>query len=143
MMYRIYLRLFPIALSLVAGSTTLVSAQQPAENGEPIMAVNDWTAGHCAGSTQLSGLDGRADTELDRMFGAPSRKETFRLGDRQGEFHVSLQNHYPLTVTNNAEVLLQEWTWERGKCRLTIWLHKPGPAWITLENLRYPVGAEF
>ena len=107
------------------------------------MAAKDWAAGDCTDVTRLSGLDGQSDTELDRMFGAPARKETFRLGEKPDEFHVSLQNHYPLSVAGNAKVQVQEWTWENGKCRLTVWLHKPAANWVVLENLRYPSDAEF
>jgi hypothetical protein len=107
------------------------------------MAARDWAAGDCTDVTRLSGLDGQSDTELDRMFGAPARKVTFRLGEKPDEFHVSLQNHYPLSVAGNAKVQVQEWTWENGKCRLTVWLHKPAANWVVLENLRYPSDAEF
>jgi hypothetical protein len=100
-------------------------------------------AGDCVGVTRLSGLDGQSDAALAERFGAPWRKETFRLGDRQDEFHVAIENHYPMRVAGNADVLLQEWTWEHGKCRLVVWLHRPDAAWVAFDNLRYPVGTEF
>lgn len=106
------------------------------------MATKDWAAGDCADVTRLSGLQG-SDSELARTLGEPTRKQTFRLGDKQDEFHITLQNHYPLSVPANASVEIQEWTWERANCRLTVWLHKPAAEWVALENIRYPAGAEF
>jgi hypothetical protein len=137
-------------VAFAAGSVAPASAQQgpggatkPKYSGRQVMAARDWAAGDCTDVTRLSGLDGQSDTELDRMFGAPARKEAFRLGEKPDEFHVSLQNHYPLSVAANAKVQVQEWTWENGKCRLTVWLHKPAATWVVLENLRYPSDAEF
>jgi hypothetical protein len=112
------------------------------DNKEQVVPAEDW-ASHCTSLTQLPGLNGQPDIRLSQTLGTPNRKETFLLGERQGEFHVTLQNHYPLTVAANAKVELQEWTWESGTCRLTVWLHKPDTTWIAFENMKYPATAEF
>jgi hypothetical protein len=93
--------------------------------------------------SRVAGLDGRTGAQVAEMLGAPERKETFRLGDRPDEFHITLQNHYPLTNAANRGVEIQEWTWTEGKCRLTLWLHRKGGDWVALENIRYATDAEF
>lgn len=137
-------------IALPAGSVAPAFAQQRSESpSKPkfserqIMATKDWAAGDCADVTRLTGLEGKSDAELGQMLGAPARKDTFRLGEKQDEFHITLQNHYPLSVAANAAIQVQEWTWEAGTCRLTVWLHKPAASWVALENIRYPAGAEF
>lgn len=105
--------------------------------------AKDWASGKCDSTSRMAGLDGLSQAQLAALLGEPKRKETFRLGDRKGEFGITLQNHYPLSKAANAKVQLQEWTWETGKCKLTVWLHKPAADWASLENLRYPADAEF
>jgi hypothetical protein len=105
--------------------------------------AKDWASEGCEGVTKVSGLDGQSAERIAKLLGEPERKETFRLGERPDEFHVMLQNHYPLTKTANAMVEIQEWTWSKGDCRLTLWLHKKGTDWVGLENVRYPADAEF
>jgi hypothetical protein len=138
------------AIVVAIGSIAPAPAQQrPGSPSKPkfserqIMATKDWANGDCTDVTRLTGIEGRSDAELSETFGAPARKETFRLGERQDEFHITLQNHYPLSVAANAKIELQEWTWEKGKCRLTVWLHKPAATWVAVENIRYPADAEF
>lgn len=140
-----------VVIGLAAESVGPAAAKEPPDvrattkssNRASIMATKDWADGECTGVTRLSGLEGQPEIKLSEMFGAPARKETFLLRERQDEFHVTLQNHYPLSVAANAAVQLQEWTWEKNGCRLTIWLHKPAGSWVTLENIRYPGDAEF
>ena len=50
---------------------------------------------------------------------------------------MGLQNAYPLTDSANASVEIQEWTWERDPCRLTVWFHQVDGAWEVLENVRW------
>jgi hypothetical protein len=148
---RLFTGAVPVLLAALATGTTAPAAAQQRQGGpskpkfseRQIMATKDWAASDCTDVTKLTGLDGQTDAALGEMLGAPSRKDTFLLGERQDEFHVALQNHYPLTVAANAAVQLQEWTWEKGACRLTVWLHKPAASWVALENLRYPADAEF
>lgn len=103
----------------------------------------DWATGKCEGVAHVDGLDGQSAAQIAKILGEPERKEKFRIGERPDEFHVSLQNHYPLTKAANAAVEVQEWTWTKGKCRLTAWLHMKRGDWVGLENIRYPTDAEF
>lgn len=105
--------------------------------------AKDWASGKCEGITRVEGLDGQADSQIAKLLGEPERKETFRLGDRPDEFHITLQNHYPLKNAANRDVQMQEWTWTKGACRLTVWLHKKNADWVGLENIRYSTDAEF
>ena len=103
----------------------------------------DWATGKCDGITRVEGLNGQTDARITEALGEPERKEIFRLGERPDEFHISLQNHYPLKNTLNLNVEVQEWTWTKGPCRLTVWLHRKNGNWTGFENIRYPTAAEF
>ena len=105
--------------------------------------AKDWASGKCEGITRVDGLDGQTDSQIAKLLGEPERKETFRLSDRPDEFHITLQNHYPLSRAANRDVQMQEWTWTKGQCRLTVWLHKKNAVWVGLENIRYSTDAEF
>jgi hypothetical protein len=105
--------------------------------------AKDWASGKCDGVSRVDGLDGQTDAQIAQTLGEPQRKETFRLGDRPDEFHITLQNHYPLRNAANRDVQIQEWTWTEGKCRLTLWLHQKGGGWVALENIRYATDADF
>ena len=86
------------------------------------------------------------DVDLARAesrFGTPLSKESFRLEERVDEFHIALQNTYPMTEPKNASVQLQELTWANADCRLTIWFHLRDGTWRSFENLRWPRDAEF
>jgi hypothetical protein len=103
----------------------------------------DWASGPCDGVTRVDGLVGRTDAQIVETLGEPERRETFRLGERPDEFHISLQNFYPLSEPANAKVQVQELTWTKGKCRLTVWLHNKGGNWVGLDSIRYSTEAEF
>ncbi len=105
--------------------------------------TKNWASGKCTGTERLAGLDGRTEAQLRDTLGEPTRTSSFRLGDKQDEFHIALQNHYPLKKPENAKVELREWTWQSHDCRLTVWLHKAGADWVALENLRYNAETEF
>ncbi|HET9902599.1 MAG TPA: hypothetical protein VFQ27_02720 [Xanthobacteraceae bacterium] len=105
--------------------------------------AKDWASGNCDGVSRVAGLDGRTAAQVAQMLGEPQNRETFRLGDRPDEFHITLQNHYPLHNPANRNVEIQEWTWAEGRCKLTVWLHRKGGEWVALENIRYAADAEF
>lgn len=70
-------------------------------------------------------------------------QESLRLEERVAEFHIALQNTYPMTEPQNARVQIQELTWVNADCRLTLWFHLRDGAWQAFENLRWPRDAEF
>ena len=102
-----------------------------------------WASGSCGETRQLLEVLRIGSTELERNLGEPERRETFRLGSRQDEFHVQLQNTYPLSVPENADVELAEWTWSEGECRLTVWLHRREQGWQSFDSLVWNEDAEF
>jgi hypothetical protein len=112
-------------------------------NERQIVMAKDWASGKCVGTERLAGLDGKTAKELEVTLGEPTRKSSFRMSEKQDEFHITLQNHYPLKKRQNAKIEIQEWTWEVRDCRLTVWLHKPDADWLALENLRYNAETEF
>lgn len=103
----------------------------------------DWARGGCESPDSLPDLNGLTPDALTERFGPPTQRESFALGDRPDEFRIRLQNTYPLTDSGNATVEIQEWTWERDPCRLTVWFHRVDGAWQVLENLRWHRDAEF
>jgi hypothetical protein len=66
--------------------------------------------------------------------GPPTIKESFRMEERQDEFHIELENTYPLTDPRNRTVPIDEWTWFSGDCRFTIWFHQTNGVWHALDN---------
>lgn len=103
----------------------------------------DWSGGSCDTVSRLPGFPELGVAELERRLGPPERKESFRLEERQHEFHIALQNTYPLTVPENANLELQEWSWSQGDCRLTVWLHRIEGEWRSFEHLRWHWATDF
>lgn len=103
----------------------------------------DWSGDSCDTVSRLPKLLGLGVAELERRVGPPDHKESFRLGERQHEFHIALQNTYPLTIPENANLELQEWSWSGGDCRLTVWLHRVQGAWRSFDNVRWHWATEF
>jgi hypothetical protein len=62
-------------------------------------------------------------------------KESFRRGDRQGEFYAKLQMTYPLKDLRSRDVPIEEWTWVSCDCRLTVWFHHRGGVWRAFDDL--------
>jgi hypothetical protein len=89
----------------------------------------------------MSELHGLTAAKLVEKLGEPASKESFRVGERQDEFHVQIQNTYRLPEA--AQVVVQEWTWLDGTCMLTVWLHDTPEGWAAFASLRWPKGAEF
>ncbi|MCC6341312.1 MAG: hypothetical protein IT166_03880 [Bryobacterales bacterium] len=102
-----------------------------------------WAKSPCTGIVHLPELDRLTPAELEEQLGAPRKKEPFLRGERQDEFHVVLENFYPLTKAGNRDVPLREWTWTEKDCQLTVWLHKVSGRWISFVNSRYSATADF
>jgi len=110
---------------------------QPSSADPEEAARFDWSGGSCDTVNRLPELLGLGVAELVKRLGPPEHKELFRLSERQDEFHIELQNTYPLTVPENANLELQEWSWSQGDCRLTVWLHRVEGAWRSFDNVRW------
>jgi hypothetical protein len=106
-------------------------------------AKPDWDTLSCTSPSPIEGVQGLTDAALTEKFGVPSRDEMFALADRPDEFHVSLQNKYPLSKKSNGRVQIKEMTWTGPKCSLTIWLDKQQGSWRTFDSLIYSKEAEF
>jgi len=133
----------PVTAPARAPQTQNTLTDQPRPTSPEETAKFDWSGGSCDTVSRLPKLLELGVVELDRRLGPPERKESFRLGERQHEFHIALQNTYPLTVPENANLVLQEWSWSQGDCRLTVWLHRVEGAWRSFENLRWHRATEF
>ena len=83
-------------------------------------------------SFELKGLP--QERVLER-FGPPAKRETYRAGDRGGEFYVAIEVTYPPKVPANRDVPIEEWTWTSGECILTVWFHRVSGAWLVLHDI--------
>lgn len=61
----------------------------------------------CGQSSKL-GLEGLTEEQVQRRFGPPSERETFRVEERGGEFHATVQNAYPTTNRKNWGVPIRQ-----------------------------------
>lgn len=82
--------------------------------------------------------------ELVKKLGEPAVKEKFAMKDAgPSEFRIELQNTYPLNKPKNLKIQIQEWTWNDGDKRLTIWLHQVKGKWVALNVFQWKTGMEF
>ena len=126
------------------GADAVQVAPERPSSADPTNGVKlDWAGDGCDHADRLSNLAALSTDQVEQRLGPPLRRESFRLGERQDEFHIGLQNTYPLAKPENAEVELQEWTWTAEDCRLTVWFHRVDGNWKTFENLRWHRTAEF
>jgi len=103
----------------------------------------DWAKGPCEGVDRIPALNGLTAEEVTARLGPSGTQQSFLMGERQDEFHIVLQNTYPLSKPANHKVAIREWTWTQGSCRLTVWFHKVKDVWKSFENSRYSSKAEF
>jgi len=80
-------------------------------------------------------LKGHSQASVLERFGAPKERESYRAGDRGGEFYLGIESAYPSKVPANREVPIEEWTWTSGECILTVWFHRPGGEWVVLDDI--------
>lgn len=80
-------------------------------------------------------LKGLTQEQVQKRFGPPTERETFRVEERGGEFYATVQSAYPTMDRKNWDVPIQEWTWTSGECILTVWFHRPGGEWIALDDI--------
>lgn len=126
-----------------AASIASKKAVSTMNNSDNDLANNAWAKQACTRPEALAGLAGRSEAELEKLLGAADQKDAFLMGERTDEFHITLQNTYPLTKASNKQVAVHELTWKRGSCKLTVWLHQIEKEWRVFENSRYSATAEF
>ena len=107
------------------------------------LANGKWAVVPCTRVEALPGLKGLGEGEIESLFGRAQAQSSFLLGERLDEFHIVLQNTYPLSKPKNRELPVREWTWSKGDCKLTVWFHEVNKTWSVFENSRYPASAEF
>lgn len=113
----------------------------PVENNGS--AGPDWSTLTCTAPQPLVDSHGLTEAGLEKRFGPAEAQEIFAMGDRQDEFHISLQNKYPLTDKQNAQVQIKEMTWTGPACKITVWLDQQADGWRTFDSLVYSKESEF
>jgi hypothetical protein len=106
-------------------------------------ATPDWAKWTCDATGRIDLLDGKTIEELQIEFGPASIAAEFPLSERQDEFHISLQNKYPLSKSGNEKTLVKEMTWTGPACKITVWLDQQDGKWRTFDSLIYSVNSEF
>lgn len=89
----------------------------------------------CDDSSFEFNLKGLTENQVRVRFGPPTRRESFRVEERGGEFYVGIQHAYPTTERKNRDVPIEEWTWTSGDCILTVWFHRPQGHWQVLDDV--------
>lgn len=121
-------------------SKKAVTTMNPSDNH---LSQDAWAKKPCTRPETLPGLSGQSEADVEKLLGTPDQKDAFSMGERTDEFHITLQNTYPLANAANKQVAIREMTWKRGACKLTVWLHQAETGWRVFENSRYPATAEF
>src|SRR5262249_29525094 len=85
--------------------------KQGQESSPMKQSKKTWVKEPCTGIAHLAEFNNLSADDLEAQLGAPKKKESFRRGERQDEFHILLENTYPVKKAENKEVPLQEWTW--------------------------------
>jgi len=111
---------------LLAAAPEHALAPEPVPKPEALPACDD--------SFELN-LKGLTEEQVQRRFGPPSRRESFHVKDRGGEFYATVQHAYPTTDRKNWDVPIEEWTWTSGECILTVWCHRPAGVWTALDDI--------
>ncbi len=103
----------------------------------------DWQSWPCSPPGPVVGIAGLTKQQLIDKFGKGFASETFALGDKRDEFHVGLQNKYPLAKKENASIKITEMTWAGTGCKITVWLDMQNGALHAFDSLIYNKDAEF
>jgi hypothetical protein len=120
-----------------------VKPSAPSPFKEHTIMATQWADGPCPGVRSLAPLNGKTQAALSAEFGPAAKRLAFRMGERTDEFRIVLQNHFPLSKPENAAIEIEEWTWTSTRCKLTVWFHRVGADWVSVENSLYSVDAEF
>lgn len=88
-------------------------------------------------------LTGLSQGEVEKRYGTPASRESFRAEERQGEFYNPIESAYPSIEAKNRDVPLEEWTWKSGDCFLTVWFHRPSGDWRVLNDIYWHKDLDF
>src|SRR3989304_2733899 len=83
-----------------------------------------WDASSCEVLEKVPRFLDKTATEVPSDLGEPAKKDSFKLGERQDEFRIELQNTYPLTNPENRDVQGRGGTWGEEDGNLTLWFHQ-------------------
>jgi len=115
----------PAATAKVEPPTPERVLQKPTPNAFP----------PCPGGGFSFELKGLPQERVSERFGSPAERETYRAGDRGGEFYVGIENVYPSKIPANRDVPIEEWTWTSGECILTVWFHRVDGVWVAFDDI--------
>lgn len=100
-----------------------------------------WAKGGCEKPEPVSVFNGQDTAAVAGALGKPMVHERFKLGEGMNEFRIELQNDFPLPA--NADLSVQEQTWAKDGCRLTLWSVAREGALRVIRATRWPEGLEF
>ncbi len=88
-------------------------------------------------------LHGLSDKSIFSRLGKPDHSDEFTMSEVVGEFRIELSNTYPPSTPASANVVIRECTWRYADYSLTVWFHKVGNQWVSLDTLKYSRGVRF
>lgn len=100
-----------------------------------------WTEMGCERPEAVSAFVGHPIKTASAELGDPISRERFGLADGMNEFRIELRNVLPLPANSATQV--EERTWAKGDCRLTLWSVERDGDWRVIHAMRWPAGAEF
>lgn len=106
----------------------------------PLLAILLLVAAGCSHRdpvTSLPALHGQSRAQVITQLGQPTRTEKFPMSKAADEFRIELQNTYPLSQPGNANVEIEELTWQDGDYWITLWLHQLNGEWVVLDACRW------
>lgn len=118
------------------------ASKSPTSASQNLVAVQD-PIPSCTGERRRLYLYSWTQPRVSAQYGPPTKKESYRVVERQGEFYSAIEEIYPTTEPRNLDVPIEEWTWVQGDCRLTVWFHRPDGDWKALGDLVWHYADEF
>ncbi len=137
------LLLFGTALIPLVGCDEVPKQTDREKAARTATKAADWRCWPCSPPGPVVGIAGLTKQQLIDKFGKGFASETFALGDKRDEFHVGLQNKYPLAKKENASIQITEMTWTGPGCKITVWLDMQSGALHAFDSLIYDKDAEF
>lgn len=108
-------------------------------------AIAPWDATRCGDDAGRGhpGLMGRSPQALEAGFGAPAKRERFRVGEPAGTFYGELGRRLSGPTHPQAGAPAQALTWTRSGCDLTVLFVERGGASRAVSAFESAVGADF
>lgn len=129
--------------SPTAAPPSLVASPPPASPAPPTLSKATEPLPPCTRDARSLALEGSTPEQLESRSGLPATRESFRAGERQGEFYAPIENLYPSIEPKNHDVPLEEWTWKSDRCTLTVWFHRPQGAWLARPDIYWHEDIDF